>query len=1742
MLSIQRPTLSLLLLYATASVLAFPLEPARAQPITPAVDGTGTTIIINGDRFDINGGTLSGDGANLFHSFTQFGLSPNQIANFLATPQLQNILGRIIGGDPSIINGLIQITGGMPNLYLMNPSGIIFGQDATLNVPADFFATTATGIGFGNNNWFNAFGGNDYQNLIGNPTQFSFDLARSGVIINAGDLSVSQGQNLTLLGGTVVNTGTISTQSGRITVAAIPGSSLVRISQTGSLLSLEIEPPRDLQGNVLPFSALDLPQLLAGAGVETGLILNGNNRVQLRNSGVTIPTETGTTIISGNLDVSSFQMGGEINVLGNRVGLMGATLNASGTNGGGSVRVGGDEQGQGNVFNAQQTFVSADSTINADGIQNGDGGRVIIWANDSARIHSQISARGGSNGGNGGFVETSGLAFFEIATAPDVGAFAGSGGEWLIDPFDIEIVAGGGNFNINPTNPFLSIGNTSQLGVDLIRTALAGGGNTVTIQTGNGGAQAGNISLNAALDFDGTGLNNTLVFDALGSIFINANIFDGNAGGDSLNLQFNGDFGGNGQLVFNNSQISTGGGSITGSASATNVNSAIALNNSTLDSGGGNITLIGQGKNSFAATGTTGIAVTNNSRIASGNGDILLQGTGGKNPNGGGRGISLQSFDISSTGGEIELIGIGGGSFTAADDDGIFLETGMLTSSSGDIRLNADQIGSQMLDFQITSSSNLFIEPIASDRAIALGGNNGSSPNTLQLSSGFLGRLQNGFNSITIGSDNGSGNISLNSTVIFRDPLTLQSPNGAIDTVGFTLWGNDNASITLDAQRIETGNLFTLGEAIVLDSNSIIDTGSLDTSVFFGNGGAVILDAQGNISTGVINSSSVDGNGGRIDLSSSIGSIFTNNLDSSALGFGNGGDIFLEAAGDIFTGVINSSSVDGNGGRIDLSSSTGSIFTNNLDSSSLGFGNGGEVFLDAQGDIFSGNINSSSFDSNGGKIDLFSSTGSIFTNNLDSSSLDFADGGEVILFADGIIFTGDIDSSSLFENGGRINLFSLKGGIFTGDIDSSSFFENGGRIDLFSLEGEIFTGDIDSSSFLGDAGEIDIFATGDIDIRSIFADGSDFGGDVTVVTSEGNINTNGGEIDTSSDFFGGQIELRSDLGGVFAGNLNASGAIAGGEIRIEALSEITAGQIDSSSILGRGGNVTLDPLGDIQVSWINAEGRIIGGNVDITTQRFFRATETFTAANGIAASISTFDGSSGGNIIIRHGGNGIIPFEVGSAAINGTAGAITTGNTTIAPVQSFPFTEIQGNISLITGGNPINPIDINTPDRAIVQPQQITPAENTLNLTEGTVADSLNVETESVTLDEAFTNEFESYLDLDSVKEVSLSQAQATLSQIAAQTGVKSALIYAFFVPNDTPNAANSEDPEANYQLELVLVTGVGEPIRRRVGATQKEVLSKVRRLQRTASNPRHPSAYIEPARQLYQWLVEPLEAELQAQEISNLIFIMDRGLRSVPIAALRDREGFIIERYSVGLMPSFALTNVIRSDLKNLDLLAMGAEQFNKNGLEDLPAVPTELNLIAQNLWDGDVFLNENFTLANLKAARARSPYGIIHLATHGEFRAGKPANSYIQLWDSQLSLDRLKSLGWDNDPPVELLVLSACRTALGDRDAELGFAGLAVLAGVKTAVGSLWSVNDAGTLGLMTVFYEQLQEAPIKAEALRQTQLAMVRREVRIENGKLITPQGAFPLPPTLAEGGNVDLHHPYYWSAFTMIGSPW
>ncbi|MEG4980283.1 CHAT domain-containing protein [Microcoleus sp. F8-D3] len=364
---------------------------------------------------------------------------------------------------------------------------------------------------------------------------------------------------------------------------------------------------------------------------------------------------------------------------------------------------------------------------------------------------------------------------------------------------------------------------------------------------------------------------------------------------------------------------------------------------------------------------------------------------------------------------------------------------------------------------------------------------------------------------------------------------------------------------------------------------------------------------------------------------------------------------------------------------------------------------------------------------------------------------------------------------------------------------------------------------------------------------------------------------------------------------------------------------------------------------------------------------------------------------------------------------------------------------------------------------------------------------------------------------------------------IASQTGKKPAIIYALARPE---------------QLDLIVVPPTGIPIHKSIPAARRETLMQVVasfRSELLSPSKINTQSYLPASQQLYQWIIAPLEADLKAQGIDTLVFSMDAGLRSLPLAALHDGSKFLVEKYSIGLIPSVNLTDTSYASVKNAEVLAMGASQFTNN--QPLPAVPAELDAIASE-WKGESFLNKTFTLNNLRSQRNSQAFRIIHLATHGEFKPGAPSNSYIQLADTRLTLDRVRELGWNQPPKVELLVLSACKTAVGDDDAELGFAGLAVQAGVKSVLASLWYVSDEGTLGLMAEFYDRLKVAPIKAEALRQAQIAMIKGQVRIENSRLILSNSnkELELPPELAKLTNENLSHPYYWSGFTMIGSPW
>ncbi|MGA1410552.1 MAG: filamentous hemagglutinin N-terminal domain-containing protein, partial [Prochlorotrichaceae cyanobacterium] len=502
-----RPFSILSLPITALSLLLLGGEVTIAQPIIPANDGTGTIVSPDGNTFNIGGGSLSADQANLFHSFQQFGLNPDQIANFLSQPHIRNILGRVIGGNPSIIQGLIRVSGGTSNLYLMNPAGIVFGPTAQLDVPANFTATTATSIQF-DREFLNAIGSNNYSALSGDPNAYVFS-SQTGDIINAGELKLEPGKVLTLIANTVTNTGEISTEGGQVILASMPEPGVVRLSQPGQVLSVEYQ-----VGDTAsvptgePISVADLSEVLNQAqDYDLGFTLNPDGSVQLSVSPLKIAPNPGTTIASGTIDVSG-ATGGQVDVLGETVAVVGAKIDASGTRGGGVVHIGGDFQGQGTTPTAQRTVVDSTSVIRVDAVDQGNGGEAIVWADQTTIFNGQITAQGGATAGNGGFVEVSGKQNLALHGSIDASAPQGTPGSILLDPQDINIVP---NTSIPPS--FTSGANDSEVSSD--GTVLfADGGTTTDFQISDAALTgfSGNILLQANRDITaetGTNLNFT---------------------------------------------------------------------------------------------------------------------------------------------------------------------------------------------------------------------------------------------------------------------------------------------------------------------------------------------------------------------------------------------------------------------------------------------------------------------------------------------------------------------------------------------------------------------------------------------------------------------------------------------------------------------------------------------------------------------------------------------------------------------------------------------------------------------------------------------------------------------------------------------------------------------------------------------------------------------------------------------------------------------------------------------------------------------------------------------------------------------------------------------------------------------------------------------------------------------------------------------------------------------------------
>jgi len=270
-------------------------------------------------------------------------------------------------------------------------------------------------------------------------------------------------------------------------------------------------------------------------------------------------------------------------------------------------------------------------------------------------------------------------------------------------------------------------------------------------------------------------------------------------------------------------------------------------------------------------------------------------------------------------------------------------------------------------------------------------------------------------------------------------------------------------------------------------------------------------------------------------------------------------------------------------------------------------------------------------------------------------------------------------------------------------------------------------------------------------------------------------------------------------------------------------------------------------------------------------------------------------------------------------------------------------------------------------------------------------------------------------------------------------------------------------------------------------------------------------------ARQLYEWLIRPLEPDLTAARVDTLVFVPHGALRTIPMAALSpDGVQFLIGKYAIAVTPGLTLTDPHPLRRDEVKLLAGGLTESVQN-FPPLQHVGTELRDL-QNLYGGEPLLNRDFAAARVEQALRQTPFSIMHFATHGQF-SGDPRETFILTYDERLTLDRLQQLVRVTEfrkDPLELLALSACETAAGDDRAALGLAGVAVKAGARSALATLWRINDEAAATLVAEFYRQLQDPAVsRAVALQRAQL------------KLLNDQRFL-------------VRHPGTWSQFVLINN--
>jgi CHAT domain-containing protein len=316
-------------------------------------------------------------------------------------------------------------------------------------------------------------------------------------------------------------------------------------------------------------------------------------------------------------------------------------------------------------------------------------------------------------------------------------------------------------------------------------------------------------------------------------------------------------------------------------------------------------------------------------------------------------------------------------------------------------------------------------------------------------------------------------------------------------------------------------------------------------------------------------------------------------------------------------------------------------------------------------------------------------------------------------------------------------------------------------------------------------------------------------------------------------------------------------------------------------------------------------------------------------------------------------------------------------------------------------------------------------------------------------------------------------------------------------------------------RLEII-VSLTNQPLRHYTTYIPQLELEEILRQMRSSLRPNLSNqARLKIAKKVYDILIKPTEADLATNNIKTLVFVLDGVMKNLPMSALYDGEKYLVEKYSLAQTPGLQLLSPQPLQQKPLNILVAGISEA-RQGFTPLPGVAVEVKGIASEI-PTQVLFNETFTTADIQKIIRETPFPVIHLATHGQF-SSNVEETFILTWDNRINVKELGAIlqtrEQDNDNPIELLVLSACQTAQGDRRAPLGIAGVAVRSGARSTLATLWSVDDKSAAEFMVEFYRQLAKSKVtKAEAIRLAQLKLLQQR---------------------------EYSNPFYWAPFVLLGN--